>query len=165
MEKVFIGYHGTTRENGKNIIAMKYFHYSVGEKEWLGTGVYFFEDDIIQAKNFCVKARKYDEWMIIKSEIKATKVIDLINSEHLAEFRTIANKIRNRYKKQSDGRPRELLNSVVLNIMYRANPYEIVRACFVVPKANRIYGTNISPMQIQLCVRDRCCIKSYEEVS
>lgn len=164
MEKIFIGYHGTTRTYGENIMATKYFRYSVGEEEWLGTGVYFFEDDIIQARDFCVKARQYKAWMIIKSEIKATKVIDLINSEHLAEFRTIANKIRDRYKKQSDGRPRELLNSVILNIMYRVNPYELVRACFVIPRAREIYRTNITPMQIQLCVRNRCCIKSYEEV-
>jgi len=66
-----IGYHGTTRESALKILASKKFLISKGKNQWLGEGVYFFENDLKQAYNWCTKARKYSNWVIIKSRIEA----------------------------------------------------------------------------------------------
>ncbi len=53
--KKFVGYHGTKDEAAQKIFESKSFRPSIGEEEWLGKGVYFFEEDYKQAINFCTK--------------------------------------------------------------------------------------------------------------
>ena len=36
------GYHGTSLDNGHNIVETKQFNISTGPKEWLGSGIYFY---------------------------------------------------------------------------------------------------------------------------
>ena len=38
----FTGYHGTIRTRGKEILEGKLFRKSISNKEWLGTGIYFY---------------------------------------------------------------------------------------------------------------------------
>jgi hypothetical protein len=43
-DKVFFtGYHGTSQESGFNILESKRFIPSTGKKNWLGSGIYFYE--------------------------------------------------------------------------------------------------------------------------
>lgn len=163
MAKYFLGFHGTKQDLGKIILTTRQFKFSRDDEEWLGPGIYFFEDDIKQAENFCAKARKYNTWMIIKSDIEADIIIDLIKKDDFDEFEKIAHKIKDRCKKRKDGKPRTLMNNVILNVMYEAKPYDLVRAVFPVPKTNCADRTNVSPHQIQLCIRNHNCIKSIEE--
>ena len=37
------GYHGTTQESAKSILKEKQFKLSQSNKEWLGEGIYFYE--------------------------------------------------------------------------------------------------------------------------
>lgn len=37
------GYHGTTETSARSILEQKEFHVSHGDKEWLGSGIYFYE--------------------------------------------------------------------------------------------------------------------------
>lgn len=39
---ILTGYHGTSKENAKNILGSKTFDFSVGKTEWLGHGIYFY---------------------------------------------------------------------------------------------------------------------------
>lgn len=160
MAKEYIGYHGTSPQNAQSILKNKEFKISNKENEWLGPGVYFFEDDIYQAINFCRKARKMKEFIVLKSLLKGNIIIDLVNTENYRWFMKIHEKIKNKNKYKN----KKLLNSIVLNIMYQLKPYDIVRCIFEVPKTDYLYKTNIRPYQIQLCVRNKKCIKNIEEV-
>jgi len=159
-----IGYHGTTEKHAQDIIICQHFTQSDDEDDWLGRGIYFFENDIQQAYNFCIKARKYKEWSIIKSNIKAGFIIDLTKIEDVTEFSKIAKSFRDRYYKKKDGTKRELLNSVILNAMYNIKQFDLVRGVFQIPETTKIYRTNICFYQIQLCIRNKDCILDIEKV-
>ena len=53
-------YHGTSKESKKSIIASKEFYLSQSDKEWAGTGIYFFidQDDDSAKKNALCWAEK-----------------------------------------------------------------------------------------------------------
>ncbi|MCK9526103.1 MAG: hypothetical protein M0R49_09285 [Limnochordia bacterium] len=164
MTHKYWGYHGTTRANADEILRSGRFRFSTEEQEWLGRGIYFFENDPRQARNWCMKARKYPEWAVLRSKIEANVVIDLVDTETFERFRSIANRMKMRYTKLRDGRPRHLINSVVLNAMYEAEPYDLVRGIFEVPSTYTVDRTNIKQYQIQLCVRNLQCVKETSEV-
>ena len=159
-----VGFHGTTKGSAKSILQFKKFIISKDDEEWLGPGVYFFEDDIKQAYYYCVRAKKINDWSILKSDIYAEVVIDLVDTETREYFERILNKIKHRYLKRADGRPRKLMNSVTLNIMYEANPYDVVRGIFQVPSTGYLSRTNLMCLQKQICVRNLDCIKTITEV-
>ena len=96
MGELYTGYHGTTISRGENILKNKYYFVSYKEDEWLGNGVYFFEKDINQAVDFCTKARRYDDYIILKSKIEAEICIDLDRLETMTILDKIAKKINKR---------------------------------------------------------------------
>lgn len=167
MTRTFTGFHGTTENRAKIVMRTSNFIASCGQEEWLGIGVYFFEDDIKQAYNFCVKARKYNFWKILVSKVVCENiVIDLMQSEYYEKFSELAQRVKTRYKSTADGNKiRMLNNSVIMDIMYRVLPYDAVRGAFKVPSTSPACNTNIEYFQIQLCVRNKTCIKSIEEVN
>lgn len=114
--------------------------------------------------NFCTKARKYSDWAILSCHIVTDNYIDLNMTDHFEVFKKTAAKLKNRYQKRSDGKPRKLIKSVVLNVMHEANPFDLVRAVFPVPPGYAIDRTNIFPVEFQICVRNRECIISIKEV-
>ncbi|OAA91284.1 hypothetical protein [Clostridium ljungdahlii] len=160
-KRVFIGYHGTETEKAKSILKSRSFNTSHGEEEWLGIGVYFFQDDMKQAINFCTKARKYKNWSVLKATISAERVIDLIDINTFDKFQAYATELKSRFLKLKNGKKRQLMNSVILDVMYKLNPYDVVRAAFPIPKVGYAPRTNIQPMEIQLSVRNRNCIDRY----
>ncbi|MCD5406232.1 MAG: hypothetical protein LRZ99_00885 [Desulfotomaculum sp.] len=166
MNEVLLGFHGTTVANAEKILQEGRFKISADEDEWLGEGVYFFENDIKQAYYWCVKERNYKSWAILKGDIKAEIIFDLTLTDHWEEFLKILKEIEKRYKKRKDGTPRKLLNFVVLNIIYKQKPYDVVRAVFDVSEAETptFKRTNIKPVQIQLCVRNHDCIRNIERM-
>lgn len=160
-----IGYHGTTIESADKIIATGAFNFSNKEEEWLGKGVYFFEDDIEQAVRFCTKARNYPNYSVLKSEITANRCINLDNSEAMEKILDISNKIKGRYLNLKDGvTKRKLTNSVILEAMYKLEPYDVVKKTFVIDRVPIIERTNFVWTQVQICVRNRSCINNTREV-
>lgn len=114
MKKLFFGddttvmkaYHGTSLKNAESIMENGFWP-SVGEKHWLGDGVYFFREDDVQAqvwayheKHNLIKKRKYREAKKYKGCVFEWKTIlsgeEFLNldtrsgaiyySEHLEEF-------------------------------------------------------------------------------
>jgi len=171
MSKKFIGFHGTTKEYADNIIKQKSFIASNDDEEWLGRGIYFFADYISHARYWCTKYKCYPQWSIIFSNIEAEKIIDLDEPETYEEFLKLAQEFKNRYLKRSDGRPRRIINAVVLNAMYKINPYDIVKGTFQgMPGYKLDYSflnkqrVNVTPHHVQLCIKNSLCIKSMEEV-
>lgn len=160
-----IGYHGTTLDAADIIINTQTFKESIKEEEWLGKGVYFFEKDIDQAKNFCNKARKYTQYSILESQIEAKVCIDLDKTKIMEQMNDIAKRIKSRYLKLKDGKtPRKIINSVILEFLYNLESYDMTKKTFIVNQKQPIERTNFEWVQIQMCVRNRDCIKRTREV-
>jgi len=159
----YIGFHGTSKDFCEEIIRTRYFKFSTGEEEWLGKGIYFFQDYIQHAVDWCIRVRKIPKWAVLKVEICSDKVIDLLDHTHLESLKTLENEIAGRYTKIKSGEKRKLINSVLLDTLYKLEPFDLVRAVFEVPHTGPIKRTNLRYFQIQLCVKQRDCIKSVEE--
>ena len=76
----------------------------------------------------------------------------------------ISKKINKRYKNLTNGRYTKLTNCEILEDLYRINPYDLVKKTFVIQKRDKIQNTNFLWVQVQMCVRNRDCIKTIEEV-
>lgn len=169
MSRIFVGFHGTTKSSADNILKTNDFIFSHGDEEWLGTGVYFFEDFISHAYYWCDKYKCYPLWSILKSDIIADKIVDLNDPETYEQFYQLAKELRTRYHKRKDGKKREIIDAVVLNVMYKTSPYDVARGIFkgitgYDLKNKSFERIQVYPHHIQLCVKNKKCIKSIQEV-
>lgn len=161
----YIGYHGTLPERAQKILR-EGFKISDGPDEWLGSGVYFFEQDIRQAEDFCFRARRWKQYRVIGARIVAQTVLDLVMVSHYNEFKKAARVLCKRYRAETN-LSRPIPTSKVIDIMYKWRSFDVVRAAFQVPKREPISYITHSPLpvQIQLCVKHCSCIKEIWEVS
>jgi len=163
-------YHGTARATGKEILKTNRFHKSRGGNHWLGEGIYFFEKDAGQARDFICKARQVKDYSIIEVEIKSEKLLDLIDKDTFLELNGLCKEIIDRLKKISENgktiNVKNLMtNTIALNAAYDVIPYEVVRAAFETPKVKRIKGINFIPAQVQVCVKNSDVIVHIGEMS
>ena len=163
-------YHGTNRSAAKDILKTNSFLESKGKEHWLGEGIYFFEKDVGQARDFISKARKTRDYSIIEAEISSEKLLDLVDKDTFEELNDLCEEMIARLKKISgNGKAIKIknlmTNTIALNAAYDVMPYEVVRAAFETPKVEKIRGTNFIPVQIQVCVKEPKAIVRIEEMS
>ncbi|WP_022653818.1 hypothetical protein [Aquaspirillum serpens] len=84
------GYHGTSEENAKSIVATK-FRLSQEGDEYLGTGVYFFVDGIccpITAGKRWAVSKHSDAPSVVRADIQlsGSNILDLREVEHIKKF-------------------------------------------------------------------------------
>ncbi|MEJ6952082.1 hypothetical protein [Natronospora cellulosivora (SeqCode)] len=158
-----ICYHGHTQKIINNILKKRTFNSSKKEWEWLGDGVYFFEKYYSHARNWCEKARRYNNWSIIKVNIKTIKMLDMIDPDNFDELKKFTSKIRDRYREL--GGIRKVNTKLIFNMAYSKEKYDAVRHAFSVGKHKEcIDPTKMEKMEIQVCVRNQECIFILEEV-
>lgn len=71
------GYHGTNKRSAQKIIA-RGFDFSTNDYDWLGTGVYFFQDAHRRAAAWA-RERYPDSPAVIRSELVLENCIDLLD--------------------------------------------------------------------------------------
>lgn len=169
-----IGYHGTSEDGCKGILMDKRFKCSTGNSQWLGDGVYFFQDDRHQAYMFfknkfgMQNVRRHEEIHVLQANIQAEddNVIDLVTDEgrrQIDDFkRTFEQNFGNTVIHQ-------LTDTALLNLLYKSVPYDLVRAVYDVPsknKKNKKWEHHYRRAQIQICVKNQDCINfdSLKEV-
>lgn len=102
-----IGYHGTDNNNHQSVIE-EGFRLSLGDKEWLGSGVYFFTEDYIppepisnavewavaQAWDTKLKSFKYNRYCIISAKVScdSESFLDLNTRDGMETFCYFRNK-------------------------------------------------------------------------
>ena len=112
------GFHGTSFDNAKSII-LNDFELSLGHKEWLGDGVYFFikgisdnpsnqseKWSIAQSWNNLEKKHNYKRYSVIKCDIEVendhfldlttsdgVEILDYIIEHHMSKMKEIGKKI------------------------------------------------------------------------
>jgi hypothetical protein len=57
------GYHGTSRAKARNILENGFFA-SDNDYDWLGTGIYFFQDAAIRAKQWATVTRHANAYIV-----------------------------------------------------------------------------------------------------
>ena len=158
--RAFTGYHGATAGCGIKIVSEQRFLPSTKPEEWLGIGVYFFEDSVGHAFNWCIKAREYVEYCVLKAIIicENDRVLDLTKPEAFELFQMAKREFKKAVLKKSRFfKNKRIPDGVILDRLCYERPIDLVRQAFVTPPWG--HG-QIVPTQIQLCVKNPKCIGS-----
>lgn len=100
ISKSYVGYHGTDNNAANSIIEMKKFKMSREEDDWLGQGVYFFED-IEDSHWWCKGKKRLSSYSIIEAVLNPQNVINLVSSsKDLENFKKLCDKVKNRSPKK-----------------------------------------------------------------
>jgi len=166
-----IGYHGTKKANQDGIIGNG-FHQSVGERHWLGDGVYFFTEAFHAYKwrydacrdNMCRQGKAFElDCLIIQARINTLdeRVFDLTKYQHKLVFDEILNTIE-MIKPRSCWEKKAVAEGVAFNYMFNVladfrRNYDAVKALFQwrgkMLKSFNLKLSSDKP-QMQICVKN-----------
>ncbi len=88
---LILGFHGTTKDRADNIFAGRSgFYASINDYDWLGNGMYFWENNLERAKQWAAdKARRKGDGIepaVIGAVLDLGHCLDLTDSEYLEEL-------------------------------------------------------------------------------
>lgn len=166
-----LAYHGTYRSNVFGIMTNG-FRKSSTNGEWLGEGVYFFDESLDGKGN--AKKWAYYKWgtagwpnesySVLSVLIETDNFLDLLDSSQLELF----NRFRDEYVESMSATgidlkayTPEMLDCVIINAMCKKYPVGSIRQSFFMPFW-RDYQLNVCshiPNCVVICVKDNNAIK------
>lgn len=162
-------YHGTSLENAKKICKSSNdidFKVSCKDNEWLGNGVYFF-DNKKDAIDWSKKVRKHKEIGIVSAMITADedKVLNLISNDiHITMFTNTIKRVKQKSDKFKDENINTNHISLAIKILVAAKGYEVIKAIFTpdIRLKNSMKNMPESMLigRIQICVVNNNCISN-----
>ncbi len=159
------GYHGTHIGNETNISNFGYKKSK--EDEYLGKGVYFFEnapfcDALEEAKCFCefVKKYKIEDIIVYQAIIESEKVLDLVdNIEHRKLFDRAKELVKLKLNLSTSANDNRLEDYRIFELIEKK--FEVIRAMIEAAKKEKNFFTHIVRRpQIQICVKELSTITS-----
>lgn len=165
-----IGHHGTNQELAKSIL-INGFNKSHGE-QWFGDGVYFFEDDPLEAKDWAIKVKCFvRNWAVLRANIttEADRILDLNKKKAWRQFIEIRETLT--LGKQNTKYKDKVANDA-FTIDYMCKKFEkltgdrvdLVKCTLEVPGYEWTSSvTNLKRVQSQICVRNLKCIDNVIE--
>lgn len=153
------GYHGTSKDDAVLIKVGKFFRLSTKSTEWLGDGIYFFENDKLEALQWAKYYKKANMPVVIESEISSQKLLDMCEQKNQKFIAKLIEELANKYK--DEDREPEILDAKVINMVCAEVGYDVVRGIFEFQSKifKSIEGfTRFKRYHIQLCVRNNDCI-------
>lgn len=162
MYKLLDGYHGTSKENAEKILSTRIYKES-GYDEWLGRGVYFFEDDPIQARKFVKAYRNLSDGDIevLETKLRITEnddIINLLTDEDRHFIEQYEKKIHEQIEMKLPYKNWSHKEGYVLDFLFEKMPFILVKAPYKIPKSRHKKGLGYCPVHIQICVKDSSCI-------
>ena len=112
---LIIGFHGTTKDRAEKVFdGLVGFHASTNNYDWLGSGMYFWENNYERAKKWAITAAKRKgegfEPAVIGAVLDLGYCLDLTDSEHLEELKEGHKALKESFEKEG----RELPTNVAL---------------------------------------------------
>ena len=177
-----LGFHGCDREVAERVLAGEQdLLASTNDYDWLGHGIYFWEGNPRRAEQWAEQRMLYPESSIrepyaIGAVIDLGFCLSLMQTDHLEAVREAYETLKESFRRvdremptNSGGDDRLLrrLDCAVIQILHEnrevknRQPFDSVRSLF--QEGSEIYpGSGFHEgSHIQLCVRDRSCIKGY----
>lgn len=183
--RTIIGYHATTIQNKEKILqeGFEFSKQSKNKKHWLGKGVYFFEDcyhavnwNILTMHNDLKKGKQVEinDYAILKSSISCDreKAINLSSPEGTIIYKHMRNKIKEKYIKNNREESVNFLKDrsskfwiAILEENGFFDNFDVLIAVYIEKDNQEIRFSDdfIYGYQMQICVKNRNCIKSTKE--
>lgn len=159
-----IGYHTTSREDAKKI-KENGFRLSEKNNEWLGAGIYFWEQysDAIWWKQY-VKGSLKENNTILKYNLKCDEkfFLDLTDKKKMEEYLNFVKKFnKEKFKKKKiKFKNKEQYRNYYLNIYAEQNEFKILTYDF---ENEKYHKGGFLVRVVQYCVKDNSCLKEIRE--
>lgn len=175
-DRFVLGYHGCDLSIIDDILTGKHdLQVSRNDYDWLGNGIYFWEDSYQRAFQWASQSRRITQPSVIGAVINLGHCLNLLDVEHLETVR-----VAYRMLEQTAARAETLLpvnrggkfkdrklDCAVFETLHQMRaeenlvPYQTVRGFFV--EGDALYeGSGLRNQDhIQLCVRETACIVGY----
>lgn len=172
---IVIGYHGTCREYSRKILSDG-FELSRNEYDWLGDGIYFFQDAPNHAMEWAKKVHGKKS-VVLATEINLAECMDLIDLPWANFLADIHDNFLYTLKENSIQIPRQtngahrldrsVINFAIKTLEESSIKISSVRAAFL--EGNPVYPNSalFEKSHIQIAVREQSIIQKvweYEEV-
>ncbi|MBE2282065.1 MAG: hypothetical protein IAE77_01240 [Prosthecobacter sp.] len=186
---IHIGYHGCDRETGERVLAGDTeLHISTNDYDWLGDGIYFWENDPERALNWARTVWKHGrrsrarvaEPFVIGAVIQMGNCLDLMQAESIRVVREAHERLKSIYAEAGTVMPQNRLvagelalrhlDCAVVQFLHRHRmetglpDFDTVRAAF--PEGTPLYETAgfLERTHIQICVRHPASVLGYFRV-
>ena len=177
-----LGYHGCERAVGEAAIAGEHLEPSMNDYDWLGHGVYFWENDPARALEWAREQRKAKEPFVVGAAIQLGFCLDLVEVDHLDLVRAAYLSLRNVFESAGklDSLPvnesgfcadqdlvRRNLDCAVINCLHdlrkdeNLRSFDTVRSPFWEGVPLYDGGKIMSRTHVQICVRNLESIVGY----
>lgn len=169
----YTGYHGTDKTSADNIMRTN-FIINYKHTGWLGTGVYFFEENLERAVDWARFSKKGKITGVIEVviEVPPDAVFDSTREDHENEFHELRNSIINENLKRGKfdvkAKNYEDFDGKVYNMIANLKNASLIRAkTFTQPFAERGMQVPRSrvPNAVELCLKSTKYVKSKSKVS
>lgn len=162
-----IGYHGTSAERATKIMR-EGFKASVNPYDWIGTGVYFFEENLAYAKEWAGRLYK-DKAAVIGAAIDLTGVLDLTENAALRSLKQTAQNLQKIFGEirmpmpKNDGPKKRYFDKFLIDLYCEISAksdiaFPVVRGLFEEGDPIHAHSHIRHLTHIQLAVRDQMAI-------
>ncbi len=174
---MLIGHHGCHREVGEAVIAGKMeLLPSANDYDWLGEGVYFWQDDAERAWDWAVRQHGKDAF-VVGAVIQPQSCLDMLQVDSIRLVKNAFEAFHSYHERLGLRLPAnrswegELvirrLDCAVIQFLHQSRegdglpPFDVVRGAF--PEGRPLYPNAgfLDRSHIQLCVRDTSSILGY----
>ncbi|MHC1696035.1 MAG: hypothetical protein AB9835_12370 [Eubacteriales bacterium] len=158
----FTGYHGTSSSNAHIIYNEKAFSISKGNKEWLGSGIYFYDE---YQDALCWASDRYDiDGDIIHAiiKIKENEYIDFDTYIGKCYLREIIDTLHNEFDIQLNGTTQENQCAIMNYIWSSDDSIKLLIASFPKEPSKVKLLLDVREQRRELCVRDNTSIISVQ---
>lgn len=186
---IHIGYHGCDRETGERVLAGETdLHISSNDYDWLGDGIYFWENDAERAAHWAKSVQRHGkrsrtkiaEPFVLGAVIQMGNCLDLMQAESIRLVRDAYERLQTAYAEAGAKLPQnrmiadELvlrhLDCAVVQFLHQCRmegdlpAFNTVRAAF--PEGTPLYETAgfLERTHIQICVRQPVSVLGYFRV-
>lgn len=117
----YVGYHGTSTEYAQQTLRTKRFHRAVNPWDWLGHGIYFWENNLDRAILWA-KDHYGANAAVLRCEIDLMRCLDLSNAAHVDSVRVAYNRLARAFATEGRSLPvntekNRALDCLVLNYL------------------------------------------------
>jgi hypothetical protein len=158
-----LGYHGTSQERAAAILSTG-FRASDNDYDWLGTGIYFFQDAPLRARQWATQQHPQDP-AVICSRIHLDNCIDLFDIGWQPLLKNVYNSFVEQYRDTEQPLPKQnperskahrldcAFFNFAIELISQAQPIDSIRAAFM--EGERLFPSSaiFELAHIQIAVR------------
>lgn len=175
-----VAYHGCDRSVGEDAISGTHLLHSTNDYDWLGHGVYFWENDPVRAKEWAASQPDVTDPFVVGAVIDLGRCLDLIEVDHLELLCDAYAGMREVFEAAGQDLPinehgfkgdadlvKRHLDCAVINYLHEmreqegADPFDTVRSPFAEGKPLYPGGKIMARTHVQICVCNRDNILGY----